>query len=391
MRCTLIALALAACSDNRGPDIPAPTSAAPPVASEIVYAPIDETRGTVALPVVEIPVPHRRTVLAAQWHLPQESPKLPPVVVWSHGGGSPVGMHKGGRRWAEAMAMEGFAVLRIIHRRRDPDEIARMCPGLIVGSDGKPLKVGDCASFVDFRRRYDKALDVAGALNQLELIAGKAGASVDVKRVAVAGHGDGAAAALALAGGRRAIGAIRPDLSHPLPRAFVAISAAGAEAETGWDEDSFADARGPILLITGAGDDNGLAGRGWKRRVALFELLPAPSSRLFVPSERARPGELNLAGRSDAFVVPLRSTVVAFLDAHLRDGESAKSYLASGALAELAEQAAASERLTSYRAKRRPHAEGRLFAVPTWCRKLVSQPAPVCHGNAAAPPSSVVP
>lgn len=391
--CRLVALCLAVAvgagcdKEEAAPDQPSPSPSASATGNPAAYEPAGRYVAD-RLPTAEVSAPHRATPLPVQWFVPRGGQKVP-VVVWSPGGGETGAANDKGERWARRLAEAGYAVAKLSHLRRHPDAVDAMCPERAVDARGKRLAVGPCSVFVDGRKRFDRPMDVAVVLEQLDALAGAVtGASLDPSRVAVAGHSQGAAAALAVAGARRPVGETAIDLSHPRPRAFVALSAAGMDAETRWTKGSFDALTRPVLFATGAGDDNGRAGKGWRDRLALLDAMPeqTPVYRLFVPSHLARHADFNLEGRDERFDEVIASAVVAFLDAHVGGRPEAQAYLASGKLARMAREAAA---LPAEPAKRPSRAADHADAVPPWCHHRGGEVrCPGTRASAAPGPSA---
>ena len=271
-----------------------------------------------------------------------------PVVVWSHGGGLLNSGHTGNEVWGDTIAAAGYVVVHLAHVTLDATTAAALCTLASVpmsecrdGTDPSDTE----APFVTIARPRD----VIAVLDQLpalaSMLAGPGRPTLDPARVVVAGWSGGSRAPSMLFGATRRLSASVPRFTMPdrRPIASVMVSPAGPGffgyfAESGGS--SYGAMRGPVLVMTGDNDvksDNpGL--NGAVRRMA-FDLQPADGARrlLFSRLPRGVGGhetfDLEDLGDPDPRVarlsLALRSTMLAFLDATVRQDPAAVSWLAS--------------------------------------------------------------
>ncbi|MBL8212317.1 MAG: hypothetical protein JNK87_16500 [Bryobacterales bacterium] len=289
--------------------------------------------------------------------IPQVPGKLP-AVVWSAGGASAeMGV------WSEATARAGYLTVTVSHPPRTEAEGTALC------RENRAPATIDC-SRIDWLL-LDRPNDLRQVLTAMERL-NQSGPEelrekLDAGRIAVGGFAEGSSAAITLAGASRLFLGEDPrnaiTNSDPRPVAFVALSPYGPEREgffdreVGRDVTSFTTVRRPVFLATGAGDNNCvygpqacLTGDGPARRRTVFELLPGESKfELFVKSTKsyhdffgspsgsecaAKGVEAALCGSFEAM---LQGSVLAFLDAHVRQLAAAHNWL-QGAAAVAEEQ-----------------------------------------------------
>ncbi len=271
---------------------------------------------------------------------------LLPVVVWSGGEMT---------AWSEATAGAGFLTVTVLERGRTGVEKAALCR--VMGMTPEVCETTDLSG-------WDRVNDVAGVLTALETI-NRTGATelrgrIDMGRLAVAGWDRGAGAALSMGGAARLLrpGATRkaPDLfASERVAAIVAISPPALardgffDTDTGAPEHSWQGLARPVLMVTGAGDNNCSPifgcdeGDAPSVRAMTFELMPAGGKGLLflrgVNQDHAFLGSLDVddceakgVDRAEcaAQAAWLRSTVLAFLDARLNRRAAATVWLERG-------------------------------------------------------------
>lgn len=272
-----------------------------------------------------------------------------PVVVWSHEYGVSGDLKELLAKWAETTARAGYVTVTVAHSEREKEEWLGVCASL-------ELDIVNCP------RPYalDWPVDLKQVLNYLERANASGSAELrgrmDLTKLALAGHSDGASGVISLAGARRMFLSQDPenaaDFSDARPVAFVALSPQGPtlegffDTEIGRDENSWMGIKRPVLTITGAGDNNcnepGACYKGdtpHRRRTVHTLLPPGGKYHMYVNSVKLSHdflGTLDTAACEAAGVARadcsrfddwLRSTVVAFLDATVRGRPAAQTWL----------------------------------------------------------------
>lgn len=269
-----------------------------------------------------------------------------PVVLWSHGGGFNDGGHRLSQEWGTALAGQGYVVLH-------PAHVALTAAGGKAVCDLASIPAAECT--LDAADEDSpvigmvKGLDLIAVLDRLEALSkesvARGGPALDLARVATAGWSGGSRGPLMLHGTKVKTTASAPLYSRPDARvvASVGLSPAGpgfggyfdGGAETSWTA-----VRGPFLIATGQNDvkPNKPELTGPIRRFA-FSAQPADGRRRLLysnlPVGVGGHGTYNLedSGSSDErlsrFSRALRSTVLAFLDAHVKGDAAAEAWLAT--------------------------------------------------------------
>lgn len=273
-----------------------------------------------------------------------------PVVVWSHGGGLADNGQNFSPEWGRTLAQHGFVALSIGHPSLTVDAGAAVCArGGVPTAECVPPTDDD-----DGLLTLVKTLDVNAVLEALPALRSElaAKARLDLAHVGVMGWSAGARGPLAAQGTSifPTPGAPTFSLPHATPKAVVALSPMGPGWAGYYDEasrNSWSSTRGPVLVVTGNNDTKpqkpGLTGA--TRRV-VYERQAADGQRWLLYSNLAEgvgghPSyNLEDLGSSDARLNRLsraiRSVVLAFLDAELRDDAAAQAWLASDAAKTLA-------------------------------------------------------
>jgi dienelactone hydrolase len=312
---------------------------------------------------------------------PDASPPYP-VVIWSHDGNWKADEHgiTSNEKWAEALAEAGYAVIRMSHVKPSDEQLDTLCEEFGVS----PPTTEDCADITldptnektDFRPGFfnnfhSVALCRPGDTTAL-IAAIKNGdftaVELDEDRIALAGWSGGSQTVMQLAGASRIVKmgldafAVGP---HPDISAFVALSNQGAGFSNFYDQTNVAGGTnvattvadvtgsswdnvvGPMICLTGEFDQ---ANKhvGFDRLKPYFH-MPAGSKRLLYSTDKRGglghstfnldPGDLE-PGESpqphvDSLITALKSSVLAFLDWHVRDRPEADAWLNSDAVLSL--------------------------------------------------------
>jgi hypothetical protein len=253
-----------------------------------------------------------------------------PIVIWSHGGaGGKTDATTALEGWATEAAEAGYFSIAIAHAPRDTAEREALCTNLGFDAAG-------CATFkfLDFDRPLDisRTIDATVLLSETPAFANR----IDVSRIVVAGHSAGAGGTLMVAGAARDMNGTKL-MADERPLAFVALSPQ-APGSDGFDEAGYALVTRPTLIATGRGDEN--PPDTADGRASVFDLVqPGDKARLFIEDAAANHGlfalelegcvESSTSARCTEMASWLRSAVLAFLDAHLRDAPAAREVLAS--------------------------------------------------------------
>ncbi len=269
--------------------------------------------------------------------VPDGAPQPMPVVVWSHGGSSgqtePGGV---GTDWSREFVSAGYMVVAIAHAPRDPDtELAPLTNelGFAPGTLWKYLN-------------WDRPNDVRCVLDWVVAQAsGPRAGIIDASRIVYAGHSAGGGSAMMVNGATREYAGVVRGLSDPRPVAFISCSPQGP-GDDEFTSGSFANMARPHLFLTGAGDDQGHVAEN--RRLSFELAQPGGKYRGWIAEESARHATFNYKpdgcenhasggdpARCAEHLTWLRSAVLAFLDAHLRDDPVAAAYLESDHLTHL--------------------------------------------------------
>lgn len=303
---------------------------------------------------------HVRTVPVAI-RIPLRAPRPLPVVMWSHGGGprvtlSPLGAMK---NWGVASAMAGYLSINLVHLARHPtaagpgggsrEDVCRALPALIEPDDDPEL----CEQF-DFTI-IDRPIDIAAVIDELENPSQipRLRPLADTERIAVGGHSAGSGGAQMVAGAVQFSVDQFLHLPDPRPVAFLALSPPPPSVygffDTRFNRDlhswTFIDR--PVFLATGDGDNTCSPNRPscvdgktpGMRRVPFFR-MPATGDKyqLYIHDsltyhnmfqlQTAKCGPADQACCAE-IVLWIRSSALAFLDAHVRQLPAAVAWLNS--------------------------------------------------------------
>ena len=251
--------------------------------------------------------------------------------------------------WSEATARAGYLTVTVAHTPRTSEERSRFCTAA-------SLDEQVCGILNPLL--WDGPQDLKQVLDYLEEVNSTGPPEIrnriDMKRIALAGHGYGSNGSMSLIGAQRILveGVPPFDFSDPRPAAVVALSPNGPtqagmfDTQVGRDFSSWTTIERPVLTISGTGDNDCvypgscLTGDSPSRRRVPFDLMPRGGKyELFVRSvdlSHQHIGTLDTAacaaqGTSQArcsnFENWLRATVLAFLDANLRSVAAARTWL----------------------------------------------------------------
>ena len=305
---------------------------------DCAYAPGVDYRGRtpVALSLSYDDVSGAERTVEIALHRPEGAPSPAPVVVWSHGGADGIARASAiGNEWARVFTSAGYVFIAIAHIGRDDSSRSALCAAIGVAA-------ADCATFKYLS--WDRPHDLSRVLDWLDEPGGALAGSVDLSRIAYAGHSAGAGAAMVVAGAGREIGDTLRFLADPRPRAFIACSPQGP-GDDGFIDPSFDAISRPVLTLSGVGDDTDVVAEN--RRVPFERMMSGEKYLGWITDESARHTtfDLELGGceryavdsaldpaRCTMFRPWLRSAALAFLDAELREDARAREYLTSDAL-----------------------------------------------------------
>ncbi|CAN0348348.1 unnamed protein product, partial [Laminaria digitata] len=288
-----------------------------------------------------------------------------PVIIWAHAGSWSSTGHKSHKRWSTLLARAGYAVVHFAVVQPNEEHLGALCDRFGVTDPsacddrsitGPPPEDPD--NFINpfhsitVVRPADGAI-ITKALPMLSArLEEKSGTSLDVSKTIVAGWSGGAQVSLQMAGATRILAEGIPPHSDPddSPIAFVGLSPQGPGfsnffandgGPTSWD----AITR-PTMIMTGVGDEkpnNDLTGPD---RRAVFTHMPPGDKVLFYstdPADSITHSSFNLDGfdsdnpAAKRLSTALASAMLAFCDAHARDHQPAKDWLASDAAVSLTE------------------------------------------------------
>ena len=297
-----------------------------------------------------------------------DAPGPLPVVLWAHAGSWNDGGHTQGAEWSETFARAGYAVVHWATVLPTVDQVRAMCDGVNLPADA------ECRDLALDRMEGDEAADnpfnsisIARAqdpiffLNNLGALAQRIererGVRLDPTRVAVGGWSGGSQCGVQVAGAARLVADALPpyQVEHPLPKGFLVFSPQSAPGSSFFAEpggpSSWDAVRGPLLMMTGDGDEKPESDLTGPLRRAVFDLMP-PGDKILFYSTLADPAVVHTAYNLGQLDQPslrplnaaLRDTAVAFLDAYVRENARARAWLDEGHAAEVAGGAADFER-----------------------------------------------
>lgn len=330
-------LAGSACSGAPSLSVPTPSlPSTPPTATPALYEP--EQSYTVSDPVlltVESPdaIAGTRSVpIAVRWPIGADGPR--PVVIWSHGGGDgKTNPLRSGPEWGASLAAAGYVAVSVAHPPRPRGQMAALCQHV-----GYTSRDECTASFRSVK--YDRQHDLIAVIDWVEEQATDPAWSgrLDASRIALAGHSAGSGGVAELAGAVRLHGpADTGGREDRRPLAFLLLALQGPDEQKGFAEDAWDAIDRPVFGATGLGDIT--ESTVPENRVRVFDSLDSDGSRLlWIEDEATAHTVFNLetAGcerrgatrrHCEALVDIVRSSALAFLDAHVAGRRAARRWL----------------------------------------------------------------
>lgn len=348
-----IALACACASSNPGVDagvvVDAGADAAGSTCTEAELSKCDYPQKGFAVGEVEgisVTDPSTGRVLPLLARFPKATASPLPVVIWSHGGGFNDGGHRLSKEWGTTLAGQGYAVIHIAHVTLTTDTGAAICSLVGVPKNECVADGGDDDGPIV---ALGKALDLAAVVDKLDTLsaesAKRGGPSLDVTKVVTGGWSGGSRGPMVLMGATTKVSASAPVFSKPEKRivAAIGLSTSGPGFGGFYDDGSvtsWTNMRGPYLMLTGTNDVKPTKPEltGLIRRFP-FTAQPADGQRKLLYSNLpvgvgGHPTyNLEDLTSTDERVVRLsraiRSSVLAFFDAHARGDASAVAWLAT--------------------------------------------------------------
>lgn len=258
---------------------------------------------------------HRQREVPLTVYYPEEREEKSPVVVFSHG---LAGNSLTYRYLGKHLASHGYTVLAPKHTGSDTTAVLKKTPLFTFTQEELKERVGDLRFVLDQVE--------AGTLPEDILD------NIDTDRMALAGHSFGALTTQAVAGV-----VTRDDDGKELPLvddrfdAFIAISPYGDALPTdilGMDTESYSKITKPVLFMNGEEDDLFTFGKGPTAHSVPFQKAGSEEKYQVIVDGADHASFAQVIGLYDSEVVDMtNSTSVAFLDAHLKDEQPARSYL----------------------------------------------------------------
>lgn len=172
-----------------------------------------------------------------------------PLIVFSHGGG---GTNRGYPGLSSHWASYGYVIVR-------PQHVEPARPEDMTVTDWRN-RTGDIKFIID---------SLATLAERYPELQGK----IDANNIGVAGHSRGAMTALMIGGLRTFPGPV--SYADPRVKAVAALSPTGPREMWGVTTESFAEVRGPLLVMTGTRDTGTTESETPEWRMQAFELAPA--------------------------------------------------------------------------------------------------------------------
>ncbi len=307
-----------------------------------------------------------REVPVALWLHPDVGTGKLPVVIWSHGGGYNASAHRNRNDWTRVFASMGFAVIQIAHIHPTPDQLRAICQSVGIddpeecvdltleedseNADGNPF------SSIGVSRPADGSA-VMDALPRLSTRSMEArDVELDADAVVIAGWSGGSQTVVQMAGARRNLSASLSayEAADERPIAFIAVSPQGPGYSGFYENESggsWRDVRGPMLVITGDGDEKAANDLTGPIRRRAFDGMPDGDKFLLysrLESRNIGHGSYNLGVdvEDDTVAVlhtTLSTTAQAFVDWSARGDSEAETWLENKTSVAVAGGAAALE------------------------------------------------
>jgi hypothetical protein len=291
--------------------------------------------------------------------MPSGAPVPMPVVIWSHGG--PEGKNNPRNslsEWGITTAEAGYLTINIAHPPRFEPPNGTSWPMLCAAMQ-PPLDGTACKNFKFLN--WDRPHDIRAVLDELTLMnaQGPLRGQIDLTKIVLAGHSSGSSGVLSTLGALRQFGGPVLDLSDPLDRPIAALALSPQQpgneglfdTRAGSTAHSWINLDKPILAATGDGDSTCNPGvepgscvgeTPYGRRIG-FERMPVGNKyRFYVHDADAFHGLFSLSthkcappgftanqAKCDEMARWLKSSALAFLDAHARGSNLAQNWLRS--------------------------------------------------------------
>lgn len=310
---------------------------------------LDPQTAPVMVGMGTVPSVGGREVPIAMWVHPDLPAGEVPVLIWSHGGGYNRNAHSNRSDWGTHFATQGFAVVQIAHIHPTEDQLQVICESvgittpeecvdLTLDRDGDEEADDNPFSSIGVSRPADGSA-VIDRLADLSASLVDRGIELDLDNIVVAGWSGGTQTVMQMAGAKRNLSASVQAYAAPDPRpaAFIAVSPQGPGYSGFYEEEggSWDEVRGPILVMTGDGDEkrsNDLTGPIRRRA---FNGMADGDKVLFystLDGEALVHGSYNLGGDENdddtgVLHTALRAMASAFLDSHVRGVEEAGTWI----------------------------------------------------------------
>ena len=250
-----------------------------------------------------------------------------PVVILSHGLG---GTRDAYGYLADHLTSHGYVCINLQHVGSDDSVWRGLKPVDILAAMKRAANVTNV-----MRRAADVELTI-DKLNELNLSNSVWNGKLDASRIAIVGHSFGAHTALAAAGMRFVPRVGEPfEIREPRIRAAVALSPPGP-SRPGYERETFSEITVPVLHMTGTQDVSRISDTQPSDRRKAFDHITQADQYLLTLTGgdhmvfSGRDGTRGNRTKDPAFQLLIRSGVVAFLDAYLRDRPDALQWLLAG-------------------------------------------------------------
>lgn len=260
-----------------------------------------------------------------------------PVIVYSHGA---LGSKDAYQPLIKYWASHGYVCIQPTHG----DSLS------LPENAAKALKTGGVKQLVSsplvttqWKARPQDVAFVIDSLAKIETEIPDLRGRLDRDAVGVGGHSYGAHTTMLVAGLEMRSLLRTEQVADPRPKCFLMISPQGTGGSV--KAASYEKITRPALVITGDNDTSPRTGQGYAWRKEAYDHMPA-GQKYFLSVKDAYhgfggiSGDKRFSGSGPAApdqVLVVKSTALAFFDAHLRDRSDAREYLRAGKIAELSE------------------------------------------------------